>query len=135
MGRTSALISLVASALLLTACGAQLSTTNLAGVRVEILPQADVQSKCFEKGVGMPPSAGYSLPTLTLGCTYWHNDGSLQVFSIDSAEVLLHELDHAFNTKRCHSQGGKPAYCGRGGRTLPDGGPKGDPLAGHSRER
>ena len=125
MERTSALHSLVAIALLPTACGAPLYTANLAGVRVEILPQAEVQRKCSERGVGLPPIVAYPLLTVTLGCAYWHNDGSLSVYSIDSAGALLHELDHAFNNKRCHSLRGEPAPCGSGGRALPDGDPTG----------
>jgi len=110
MGRICSIQALGAMALLLTACGAPLYKANLAGVRVEILPQSEVQGRCAKLGVGLAPVAAYALLTPTLGCAQRAN-GRATVYSIDSASVLLHELDHAFNQKWCHTVLGAPDYC------------------------
>ena len=110
MGRRSAFTALVALAILLTACGAPLYTATLAGVHVEILPQDEVQSRCAKFGVGFPPGVAHALLTPTLGCAQTGRGGTT-VYSIDSASVLLHELDHAFNQKWCHNLTGAPDHC------------------------
>ena len=115
MGLGFARYVFMAMTLLVTACGAPLYTANLAGVSVEILPQEEVQRRCSEKGLRVSSP----LFLQTLGCAYQDSKGSPHIYSIDSAGTLLHELDHAFNKKWCHSPDGAPAYCATSGRASP----------------
>lgn len=99
-------------ALLLTGCGAPLSQAKLGPwVDVTVASQLIVQAECAKRGGALPPAVAYVLVTPTFGCTVWYTDGTVEVFSSDSAGVLLHELDHAFNGKRCHDLLGRPARC------------------------
>ena len=99
---------------LLSGCGAHVYVADLGKVHVEILPQSEVQSRCYKLGAGAPPVVGFLL-TPTLGCAKWEA-GRATVYSTDSATVLLHELDHAVNQKGCHSFSGSPDYCYKGGK-------------------
>lgn len=84
--------------------------SDLDKLRVEILPQAEVQSRCASLGVGRFPQAASALPSATLGCAGWER-GKAVVYSIDSTGVLLHELEHAVNKKWCHTSDNRPDYC------------------------
>ena len=98
------------SLVLLTSCGMPIYTADLGKVHVEILSQPQVQVKCAERGVGLHPVIGYPLGSFVFACAGQY-EGQLFVYSIDSAGSLLHELDHVFNDKRCHTLLGFPAKC------------------------
>jgi hypothetical protein len=75
----------------------------LGAVRVEIVPDADIQQTC-EQAMRMG-----ARPKL-LGCAIKEPSG-IVVYSTASVDVLLHELDHAFNEKWCHDEEGSPSVC------------------------
>jgi len=104
---------LLALSLLVAGCGGlPLYEARLGGrIHVRILSQADVQSACAQRGVGLPLALAYPLMTPLLGCTIGYEDGRIEVFSTSWAPALAHELDHAINNKRCHDLLGRPAIC------------------------
>ena len=80
-------------------------------VTVKVVSQYAVQAECSKRGVGLHPLVAYISLTANFGCTVGYTNGSIEVFTVDSAGSLLHELDHAFNKKRCHDLLGRPATC------------------------
>jgi len=98
--------------LALSACAPLIYDTYLGPrVHVRIVDQMTVQSECSKRNVGLHPALAYPLLTVLLGCTVGHANGMVEVWSVDSAGALLHELDHTFNNKRCHDLLGRPATC------------------------
>ena len=96
--------------LLLAGCGMPLYTADLGKVHVEILDQPTVQAKCASglKQPWMHPIIAYPLGVIGLGCAFTKEDkhGAVieaVVYSVNDAGYLLHELDHIFNSKWCHT--------------------------------
>ena len=104
------MVGVLSASAAMVGCGASLHVADLGKIHIEILPQAEVQRRCAGLGAGPPPAVAYSMIAPTLGCAQWQG-GEAIVYSIDSAGVLLHELDHAVNQKKCHTVGGIPAHC------------------------
>ncbi len=123
MKRHSWTALLLSATALLAACGMPIYSARLGRIKVRIMDGVTVQAKCAE-ALGNPlwhPVVAYPMGVMLRGCAV-HDESQAVVYSVDSAGVLLHELDHLVNSKWCHAflgMGG-PALCNGEGMLEPD---------------